>query len=86
MNPDEVVRRAAELIGVAEARLYSRERRRPVAEARAVASSWLVDRLGMRVVDVAEILRVSSPSVCAAVAKGRALIDTRRLRLDEGDN
>ncbi len=81
-SPAEVVRRAADAVGVAEQRLYTRERRRPVPEARAVASSWLVDELGMRVVDVARVLRVSPPAVSAAVARGRRIIAAHRLVLN----
>lgn len=83
LRPVDALRRAAEVIGIPEARLHSRDRRRPVSEARAVASSWLVDELGMRVVDVAELLKVSSPSICVAVIRGRRLIETRKLSLVE---
>ncbi|MEK7766671.1 MAG: hypothetical protein AAB368_10565, partial [bacterium] len=83
-KPVEVVRRAAESTGVAEERLYSRDRRLSVTEARAVANCWLVDELGMRVVDAAQLLRVKPPSICAAVVRGRRLITARGLRLEGG--
>jgi len=81
-SPGDVLRRAAKTTGISEERLLSRDRRRPVSEARAVASSWLVDELGMRVSETASLLRVSPPAVSVAVERGRRLIAARHLRLE----
>lgn len=84
LAPRDVVRRAAEAMEVPEEAVYGRMRHRATSEARALASYWLRDELGMRSADVARLLNVTSPAVSVAVPRGRKLAEARKLSLDKG--
>ena len=73
LTPDEVVERAAKAMGVSLADVKARSRRRKVAEARFLACKWLVEDIGMRVVDVAGLLKVTPPAVIHGVRRGKVV-------------
>lgn len=82
ISPADVLRRAAEIAGVSPGALRHLDRRRPVALARALASKWLVEDLGVHGIVVAALLHISPSGVTRAVARGRKIVKARRLALD----
>lgn len=71
LTPEQVVEKASEAMGVTLAEVKARSRARRVTEARSLACKWLVEDLGMRVIDVARLLGVTSAAVVFAVKRGK---------------
>jgi REP element-mobilizing transposase RayT len=71
LKPEQVIESAAEAMGVSLAEVKARSRMRRVTEARSLACKWLVEDLGVRVIDVARLLGVTPSAVISGIKRGR---------------
>ncbi len=85
MGPADVLKRAAEVTGVTVADIRGNSRRSAVARARALASKWLVEDLGLPGIRAAELLLVSAAVVSRGVRTGRSLESALGVTLGEGE-
>jgi len=81
LKPAEVVERAAKVMGVGVREVYGRRKQRKISMARSLASKWLVEDLGMTVMDVARLLKVTPAAVCYGVKKGKEVEETEGAKL-----
>lgn len=84
LSPEDVFRKAVDVLGVTVAEVRSNSRRTAVARARALASKWLVEDLGLQGVKAAELLNVSAAVVSRGVIAGRRIEAELGVSLGEG--
>ena len=70
-NPEEVVKKAAVVVGVGRQEMMGRSRRSKVAEARALACKWLVEDIGMKGVSAARLMGITKSAVSKCITRGR---------------
>ena len=81
LDPREVIRRACKVMGAEESQLYGHRKVKEVSKARSLACKWLVEDLGMRISDVARMLKVTHPAVVYGARKGREVEATTRAKI-----
>ncbi len=81
MTPWGAVEKAAKALGARMEEIRARSRTRRAAEARSLASKWLVEDMGMRVVEVAAMLGVTPGAVVHGIRRGRAVEEREGARL-----
>ena len=81
LDPREVIRRACKVMGAEEGQLYGHRKVKEVSKARSLACKWLVEDLGMRISDVARMLKVTHPAVVYGARKGMEVEATTRAKI-----
>ena len=76
---DDVVDRAAGAAGLKAGEVHGAGKKPMQVRARALACYWLVERLGMKEVEVARRLGITQPAVSQSMARGRGLSASGRL-------
>jgi hypothetical protein len=82
VSPQEAVEAAAKAAGVPPEAIQRRNRRPAAVMGRALACKWLVEDLGMRGVEVAKLLGVTSAAVTQGVERGRRIETERGVSLE----
>ena len=77
-----IAERAASLLGVEVADLFSRSRQGAKVKARSLACFWAARELGMSLSDLARALGMSIPGISYAVTRGEALARENGFRLE----
>jgi chromosomal replication initiation ATPase DnaA len=79
----KLLQRCAAVWGISVEELYTGSRRRVVSEARNVAGSIAVQRLGLPMVDAARTLGVSSAAIHRTLSHCDAILSRRGLTLED---
>ena len=70
-KPENVIEKAAKVVGVRRQEMMGRSRRSIVADARALACKWLVEDIGMKGTATADLMRITKSAVSKSITRGR---------------